>query len=93
MLFSPYGVDINDIKAFSDTIYQNATKINDYESLCYAIYFAIRFDFVLNGFEIDYIAAQDYVIKRQGLLAVDNDMDIFHEAEPLEERRNAGKAA
>lgn len=25
--------------------------------------------------------------------SVDNDMDIFHEAEPLEERRNAGKAA
>ena len=67
-VFSPYGVDINDIKAFSDTIYQNATKINDYESLCYAIYFAIRFDFVLNGFEIDYIAAQDYVIKSKDCL-------------------------
>lgn len=67
-MFSPYGVDINDIKAFSDTIYQNATKINDYESLCYAIYFAIRFDFVLNGFEIDYIAAQDYVIKSKDCL-------------------------
>ena len=67
-VFSPYGVDINDIKAFSDTIYQNATKKNDYESLCYAIYFAIRFDFVLNGFEIDYIAAQDYVIKSKDCL-------------------------
>lgn len=31
--------------------------------------------------------------KNAPLLAVDNDMDIFHEAEPLEERRNAGKAA
>ena len=63
-VFSPYGVDTCDIKAFSDTIYQNAAKINDYESLCYAIYYAIRFDFVLDEFENDYIKRMFSQFKR-----------------------------
>ena len=62
-VFEPYGVDTSDIKAFSDTIYRDALNRNDYESLCYSIYFAIRFDFVLDTFECDYAKAQDYVIK------------------------------
>lgn len=61
-MFIPYGVDTSDIKALSDTIYRNAVNLNDYESLCYSIYFAVRFDFVLDEFENDYISAQDYVI-------------------------------
>ena len=61
-VFTPYGVDKSDIKALSDTIFRDAVNLNDYESLCYAIYFAVRFDFVLDAFENDYIRAQDYVI-------------------------------
>jgi len=62
-VFTPYGVDTSDIKALSDTIYRDALNVNDYESLCYSIYFAIRFDFVLDVFEKDYAGAQNYVIK------------------------------
>lgn len=47
-VFTPYNVDICDIKAFSDVIYQEATKLNDYESLCYSTYFAVRFNFWLD---------------------------------------------
>lgn len=61
-VFIPYGVDTSDIKVLSDTIYRDAVNLNDYESLCYSIYFAVRFDFVLDEFENDYIRAQDYVI-------------------------------
>ena len=61
-VFIPYGVDTSDIKALSDTIYRDAVNLNDYESLCYSIYFAVRFDFVLDEFENNYISAQDYVI-------------------------------
>lgn len=67
-IFIPYGVDIGDIKKFSDTIYQEAIRLNDYESLCYAIYFAVRFGFVLDGFESDYCEAQKYVIKSKDCL-------------------------
>lgn len=62
-VFAPYGVDVSDIKALSDTIYQNAVELNDYESLCYSIYFAVRFDFVLEKFEENYTEAQNYVIE------------------------------
>lgn len=67
-VFIPYGVDTSDIKALSDTIYRDAVNLNDYESLCYSIYFAVRFDFVLDEFENDYIRAQDYVIRSRDCL-------------------------
>lgn len=67
-VFTPYGVDISEIKALSDTIFRDAVNLNDYESLCYSIYFAVRFDFVLEEFENDYIKAQDYVIKSRDCL-------------------------
>ena len=67
-VFIPYGVDISDIKALSDTIYRDAVKLNDYESMCYSIYFAVRFDFALDAFENNYIATQDYVTKSRDCL-------------------------
>ncbi len=47
-VFTPYQVNILEIKKFSDAIYRDATKVNDYESMCYSFYFAIQF-----GFELD----------------------------------------
>lgn len=67
-VFIPYGVDKSDIKAFSDRIYQNAINVNDYESLCYSIYYAVRFNFVLDEIKNDYRSAQDYVIKSKDCL-------------------------
>ena len=67
-VFIPYGVDKSEIKALSDTIYREAVNQNDYESLCYSIYFAIRFNFVLDQFEDDYCSAQDYVINSKDCL-------------------------
>ena len=67
-VFTPYEVDTSNIKNLSDTIYRDAIKQNDYESLCYSIYFAIRFNFVLEAFESDFKAAQNYVIKSKDCL-------------------------
>ena len=67
-VFTPYGVEADDIKAFSDTIYLDAAKVNDYESLCYAIYFSIKYSFTLDVFDEDYISAQNYVIKSNDCL-------------------------
>lgn len=47
-VFNPYQVNIAEIKKFSDAIYLDATKVNDYESMCYSFYFAIKL-----GFELD----------------------------------------
>ena len=67
-VFIPYEVDVCKIKALSDTIYRDAINQNDYESICYSIYYAVRYDFVLDEFENDYIKAQDYVIKSKDCL-------------------------
>ena len=67
-VFIPYEVDACKIKALSDTIYRDAINQNDYESICYSIYYAVRYDFVLDEFENDYIKAQDYVIKSKDCL-------------------------
>lgn len=67
-VFIPYEVDKGVIKALADTIYKDSIKRNDYESLCYSIYFAIRFGFMLDEFENDYVKAQDYVFKSKDCL-------------------------
>lgn len=67
-VFIPYEVDASDIKLLSDTIYMDSVNKNDYESLCYSIYFAIRFGFVLAEFENNYTEAQDYIIKSKDCL-------------------------
>lgn len=61
-VFSPHDVETNDIKALSNTIYRDAAIVNDYESMCYATYYAIRYGFELDAFENDFEKAQDYVI-------------------------------
>lgn len=67
-VFIPYGVDRIDIKTLSDTIFRDAVNLNDYESLCYSIYFAVRFDFVLDEFENNYTKVQEYVIRSEDCL-------------------------
>lgn len=67
-VFEPYEVDTSDIKSLSDAIYIDSINKNDYESLSYAIYFAIRFDFALDEFENDYAKAQDYIIRSKDCL-------------------------
>lgn len=67
-VFIPYKVSKNDIKELSERILHDAVKLNDHESLCYAIYFAIRFKFSLDEFDKNYIKAQNYVIKTKDCL-------------------------
>lgn len=62
-VFIPYQVDESAIKKFSDALYQNAIKVNDYACLCYAIYYAIKFDFELDAFDKEWRSGQDYVLE------------------------------
>lgn len=57
-VFTPYGVGADEIKVLADSIYKKAKRINDHESICYAIYFALRYDFFLNELDRDYIIQQ-----------------------------------
>lgn len=69
-VFIPYAVSVDQIKQLSDTIYQNAEKINDFESISYAVYFAIRFGFELDAFKTDYLGAQNYIIGGKDCVAL-----------------------
>ena len=57
-VFTPYKVGVNEIKMLSDMIYRDAKRVNDYESICYAIYFALRYDFLLDELDRDYVIRQ-----------------------------------
>ena len=57
-VFVPYSVGAAEIKALSDTIYQDAKRVNDYESICYTIYFALRYDFFMDELDRDYVIQQ-----------------------------------
>lgn len=57
-VFIPYGVSTDEIKTLSDAIYEKAKKTNDYESMCYSVYYALKYGFNLNELDIDYILKQ-----------------------------------
>lgn len=57
-VFLPYSVSKDEIKKLSDSIYNDAKRINDYESICYAIYYALRYDFDLDELDTKYIIKQ-----------------------------------
>lgn len=57
-VFTPYSVGADEIKVLSDTIYKDAKRVNDYESICYTIYFALRYDFLLDELDRDYVMRQ-----------------------------------
>lgn len=54
-VFEPYDVGSDEIKSLSNTIYKNAKQINDYESICYVIYYALKYDFLLDELDISYV--------------------------------------
>ena len=69
-VFTPYAVDVSQIKLMVDRIYADAMKINDYESISYALYFAVRYDFVLDVFELDFEGALNYIITGKDCIAL-----------------------
>lgn len=69
-VFTPYNVTRDQIKTFADTVFEDAMKINDYESICYAIYFAVKYEFELKSFSDDYIRAQNHIIDSKDCIAM-----------------------
>ena len=54
-VFRPLSVDIEQIKDFSDSLYNDAVKINNYEAICYAIYYSLRYGFKLQTLSIEWV--------------------------------------
>ena len=54
-VFKPFSVDKEHIKAFADSIYREAVTVNNYEAICFAIYYSLRYDFKLKSLDIDWV--------------------------------------
>lgn len=69
-VFKPYSVDQDKIKEFSDTVYQDTMRINNYEGACYAIFYALKYNFVLCQFDSDYEKAIQDVINSKDCITL-----------------------
>lgn len=54
-VFLPYQVNADDIKVFANTIRIEAEKVNNYEAMCYSIYYAIKHNFMLDQLDIPWV--------------------------------------
>lgn len=52
-VFKPFGAVSRDIEKFSNIIFNEALKDNNYEALIYVIYFSLKYDFDLKGKLVD----------------------------------------
>ena len=54
-VFQPFSATIPEIENFSNYIYQDAQRVNNYEQMYYALFYAIKYSFKINETNIDYI--------------------------------------
>lgn len=54
-VFTPFGVGVESIRVFTDAVYAESKRVNNYEAICYAIYFSMRYDFKLTELDIDWV--------------------------------------
>lgn len=54
-VFTPFSVDVEHIKDFADSIYREAVVVNNYEAICFAIYFSLRYGFKLKALDIEWV--------------------------------------
>lgn len=54
-VFGPLEVPKEQIKAFADTLYEEAKRVNNYEAISFAIYFSLKYDFQLSSLDIDWV--------------------------------------
>ena len=62
-VFERFSVPADSIKSFTERIYNQELKQNNYDGVCYSLYFALKYDFLINSIKV-----QD---------AVDSDSCVF----------------
>lgn len=68
-LFDKTNTDVIHIKKFSDLLFSDGIKTRNYEQSCYAIYFALKYDFELNDLDAKIIIESDScILKLLGFL-------------------------
>lgn len=54
-IIKPYDIDINQVQEFAIATYKKGQKTNNYESISYSLYYAIKYNFELDGFDVNYV--------------------------------------
>ena len=54
-VFHVYGVDSASIKSFSDAVYQEAKKVNNYEAISFCVYYSLKYRFQLNELDCEWV--------------------------------------
>ena len=68
-VFIPFGADILNIQNFSNIIFNDARKTDNYELMYYAIFYALKYDFKMTNFNLDYIVnSSSCILKLLGWL-------------------------
>ena len=50
-VFTPFEVLIDDIKVFTEALYADSLRSNNYEGIIYAIYYSLRYGFKIEGID------------------------------------------
>lgn len=52
-VFKPFGVNKTEISMFSNLLYSEGIKLKNYEGICYALYYAIKYGFQIDEVDVD----------------------------------------
>ena len=52
-IFKPFGVEKNVISKISNLLYEEGTRLKNYEAVCYALYYANKYEFEIKDLNFD----------------------------------------
>ena len=61
-VFKPFGVEKEMISTFSKILYKEGIKIKNYEAVCYALYYAIKYEFDISCLNFDIAKRSDHCL-------------------------------
>ncbi|MCC5893575.1 RNA-directed DNA polymerase [Exiguobacterium sp.] len=56
-LFIPFRINQNDIYPFTNLLYEEGVRQNNHEIICYAIYFSLKYNFMIEN--LDYVVSKE----------------------------------
>lgn len=54
-IFRPFEVTTEQIKIYADALYLDSLASHNYEAICYAVYFSLKFGFTLKRLDIQWV--------------------------------------
>lgn len=58
-VFNPYGVTSEQVKHYSDMLYETSNLSDNFEGMCYAVYYSLKYNFDLSDIDAEKILKKD----------------------------------